>query len=110
IRPVREDPRRSLGGLVLLPSPLRLVADQLEQPWVLGQPQEVIDAVGFTPGHDRIAAESAVAAEDDRDLGPGSADPRTEPLNLLQGSGAGIDVRGAEPGTQQMIAAENVQR
>ena len=96
---LREDAGRLLGCFVLLPSLLQLLGDQLEQPWILGQPEEVIHAVGLTPCHDRIATESAVATDDDLHLGPSLADLRDNPLNLLQGSGTGIDVGWPEPGT-----------
>src|SRR5262245_61512956 len=73
------------------------------------QPEEVVHAVGLAPGHDRLAAEPAVAADQDLDLGPIPADPPDDPLQLLQGPGRGVDVGGPQLGAEQLIAAEVVQ-
>jgi hypothetical protein len=89
---------------------IQLRRDRGGQPRVLGQPDQVIHAVALAPAEDLLAAEAAVGADDDLDLGPGLPDLRHDPLQVLHRPGAGVDVGGPQPGAEQVIAAEDVQR
>jgi hypothetical protein len=53
---------------------------------------------------------TAISADRDFDLGPGLADLSDDPLELLDRAGRTIDVRRPEPGAEQVIAAEDVER
>jgi hypothetical protein len=64
----------------------------------------------LTPGHDRLTAESRVAADDAPSLGPAGTDLGEDPGQLLDAARAVVDVRGAQPGTQDSLAAEDLER
>ena len=42
-------------------------------------------------------------------MGPGTAQAGNDALNLLEGTGGGIDVGGSQQGAQQMASAEDVE-
>ena len=66
--------------------------------------------MGLAPGHDRLAAETRAAADDDLGLGPARANLPDDALQFLDTAGRGIDVGSAQPRAQQVLAAEDVQR
>jgi len=84
--------------------------DVPDQPGVAGQTEKVIDAVLLTPGHDRIAGEPAIAAQDDAHKGPAGADLQDDPCQFIHRAGSAVDVGRAQLGGQQMAATENVER
>ena len=105
-----EHPARPLGlEEALLGLTAGLEAAGLE-PIVLGQAQHEVDLVGLAPGHDLLAAEARVAADDDLHLGPALAHLRHDRGELLDAARAGVDVGGAQARTQQRLAPEDVQR
>src|SRR5690606_3994014 len=80
------------------------------QPLVPRQPQHIADAIVLAPAHDGVPAEAGVAADHDPRLRPPRPDLRDDPLELLDAAGRTILVRWPQPGAQQMLAAEDVQR
>jgi hypothetical protein len=84
--------------------------DLVDQARVAGQAEEVVDPMSLAPGHQRLAGEARVGAQDDLHFRPAGAGLRNDPFDLLDGAGAGVDVRPPELGGQQLIAAEDVKR
>ncbi|HEX4793922.1 MAG TPA: hypothetical protein VH370_09030 [Humisphaera sp.] len=70
---------------------------------------ETRNLVPLAPAHDVIAAESAVAADDDLYRRPRLADALCDPLDLRQCTGRCVYVAGPQAGAQYVLAAENVQ-
>ncbi|AGA25936.1 hypothetical protein Sinac_1557 [Singulisphaera acidiphila DSM 18658] len=105
-----EDPGRLFRRLELLACLGQFRRDRRRQPGVLGQADQVIHAVVLTPAKDLLAAEPAVGADQDLHLRPRLADLRDDPLEGLHRAGAGINVGGTQPGTEQVVAAEDVER
>ena len=64
----------------------------------------------LAPLHDGLAAESRIAPDVDTHLGPAPAQLLHDALELLDAARRTIAVRPAQSRTQQMFAAENVQR
>jgi hypothetical protein len=54
---------------VILLGLVHRLADHPNQPHVRGQPEDVVHTMDLAPGHDRLAAEPAVAAVQDLDVG-----------------------------------------
>ena len=107
---VAEAPRRLAGpGRVLL-GPGEVDGEFLDQARIAGQAEDEVDPVGLAPGHQRLAGEAAVGAEQDADPRPAGADPADDARDLLDGPGRGVDVGAAELGRQQVPAAEDVER
>ena len=77
---------------------------------VAGEAGDVLDLVAFAPDHQRLAREAGIGAQDDPHLRPASTDLGDDALDLRDRAGAGIDARPAQPGGQQMVAAEHVER
>ena len=70
IRKFSEHTRRLASGLMKDARLLHLGADDLAEPLVARQPEQVINGVGLAPGHQFFAAEAAVGAQHDAYLGP----------------------------------------
>ena len=85
-------------------------AQRALQPFVARQAQHVAHVVGFTPRHDRLAAEPGIAANHDPRLRPARTDLADDPFQLLDTARRGILVRRPQPCTQQVLTAEDVQR
>jgi len=83
---------------------------QIEQPLVAGEPQHVVNPLGLAPGHDRFATKARVTPNADPGLGPAAADLGDDPRQLLHTACRGVDVGGAQPRAQQVLAAKDVQR
>jgi len=81
-----------------------------EQSRILGQPEHEVNTVGLTPGHAVFTGKARIATHDDLGLGPTRTDLLHDPSKLLDAAGGSIDVRGAQPGAQQILASEDVQR
>ena len=60
---VLEAPRRLASTLALRRSPIKLVLDQGDEPVVLGQSEEEVDAIRLAPGHQFLAREAAVGTQ-----------------------------------------------
>ena len=84
--------------------------DFLHQARIAGEAEDVIDPVLLAPDHQRLAGEARIGAQNDPHLRPAGADLRHQPRDLLDRAGAGVDVRPAQLGHQQMVAAEDVER
>ena len=91
---------------------VHLGADDLPQPLVARQAEEVIDLVlvGFAPGHQFLAAEAGVGAQHDLHLRPALAQLGHDAARLPRPRRRRILVGRPEPRAQQLIAGEDVQR
>jgi hypothetical protein len=87
----------------------RLGEDPIEAR-VARQAEDVVDAVRLAPRHQRLAGKAAVGAQDDAHFLPLLADLRHDAGNRLDRAGAGVDVRAAQLGQQQVPAAEHIER
>ena len=63
--------------------------DLVDQARVAGR--RTVDPMSLAPGHQRLAAR--VGAQDDLHFRPAGAGLRNDPFDLLDGAGAGVDVR-----------------
>ena len=88
----------------------QIVGDGADQTLVAGEPEQVVDPVGFAPTHQRLAREARVGPQQDLDPRPTRPDPGDDPRHLLEGARRSVDVRAPESGRQQLAAAEHVQR
>ena len=95
--------RLPLGGRELA----RNLGDQTIVP---RQPEHVIDAIVLAPGHQPLARKARVGAQDDAHLGSMFANPSDDARRLFRRSGRGVDVGAAQPGAEQVPAAEDVER
>ena len=77
---------------------------------VLGNAEDEVDVVVIAPGHQVIAAKAAIGAHDDGCHGPAGADLGDETGDLLDTASGGIDVGRPELGSQQVPAAEDIER
>ena len=100
-----------------LPRALRLAlgrfhlrCDPGNEPLVAGEPEHVLHAVALAPGHQVVAAEAAVGADDDGGLRPAFADVADNPGDLVRRTVGGIVRRGSELGREQVPATKDVQR
>src|SRR5438045_3969194 len=76
---VFELANRLTGSLVRLLNLIEFAPQDFGQPLVFRQPKHIIHAVFLAPGHQVLAAETAVAAEDDPHTRPPLADVRHDP-------------------------------
>ena len=88
----------------------QFVCDRGFKPWIAGQAENVVNAVGLAPGHQLLAAEAEIRPKPDIDIGPAFPDLRDEKGDLLLGAGRGVDVCGPKLRQQQMPAAKNIKR
>jgi hypothetical protein len=90
--------------------------DGFLQAVVAGQAEHEVHAVRLAPRHQRVAAEAGIAAQQGwaqvtpNGPRPAATDMRHDAGDLLHRPGRAIDVRAAQPGGQQMTAAEDVER
>ena len=105
-----EHARGLLGLLELLLGLVQLASNDLHQPGVARQPEDVIHGVLFAPSHQFLAAETRVGAQNNLHLRPHSPQRRDDPLHFLQRARRGVDVRGPQPCAQQVLARKDVQR
>ena len=82
----------------------------LDQARVAGEAEDEVDPVRLAPGHQRLAGEAAVGAQQDPHPRPAGADLADDARDLLHGAGRGVDVGAAQLGRQQVPAAEDVER
>src|SRR5580693_6397416 len=107
---VTEAPRRFASALAVLLRRGEFGLDLSDEPTVLGQAKQEIDAVGLAPRHQRLASKTRIGTQQDAHLGPVLADLGDDPCSLLDAAGAGIDVGWTQFGRQQMPATEHVER
>lgn len=81
-----------------------------DQPNIAGQAEQVVDGVGFAPGHQLLTGEAGIGAQHDADLGPTLTQLAHDALDLLNRAGGRVDVGGPQLGAQKVIAAEDVER
>jgi hypothetical protein len=72
--------------------------------------EQEVHLVGLAPRHQLVAGEAAIGAEQDLHAGPAGADARDDTGDLLGGACAGVDVGPPQLRSQQVIAAEDVER
>jgi len=105
-----EDTGRLAAALM---HPLRLMhlgAGDALQALIAGQAEGVIHRIGLAPGHQLLAAEAAVGAQHDPDLGPALPQLRHDAADLLDRACRHIPVGSPEPRAQQLVAGEDIQR
>src|SRR5206468_6894118 len=107
---VLEAARRAAGLLGRSSRRGKLLLDHGDEAGVAGEPEQVIHAVLLTPRHQRLARKATVGSQQDARKRPAGADLPDDPRNLLDAARTGVDVGGAQPGRQQVPAAEHVQR
>lgn len=77
---------------------------------VAGRPADIVDMICLAPGHQLLAREAGIGAQQDAHMRPVGTDCGDDVRHLLDGAGAGVDVRAAQLGGEQMAAAEDVER
>ncbi len=102
--------RRLFGLLVLHPGFVHRLAEDLLQPLVARQAEEVIDLVLFAPGHQFLAAEAGVGAQHDLHFRPPGAQLPGDAPDLVQSPFGRVLVGRPQPRAQQLVAGEDVQR
>ena len=89
---------------------LHLGADDLLQPLIARQAEDVIDMVCFAPAHQFFAAEAGVGAQHDLHFGPALAQLRHDAAHFFDRARSRILVGRPQPRAQQLVAGEDVQR
>ena len=87
-----------------------VVGDQGRQPGVLREPDDIVDAVRFTPRQQRVATEARIGAHDNADGGPHGPQRRHDPGHVLGRPGTGVNIRRPQARTQQVLPREDVER
>ena len=77
---------------------------------VAGQAYTEVHSVLLAPQHDAFAGKARVGAQENRDVGKALADLGDDPVKLFDAACRAVDIRPAQSGTQQMLAAEDVER
>ena len=73
-------------------------ADLFDQPRIAGEPEYEVHLVHLAPGHQRLAGETRVGAQQDARSRPTPANLRDDARDFLNRAGAGVDVRRPELG------------
>jgi len=89
---VGEAPRRPPGLSGFFLGPPEIGTDVLHEAAVARQAEQVVDAVRLAPGHQVLAREAAVRAQQNARVGPTLADTLGDPFHLLDRAGRGVDV------------------
>ena len=89
---------------------IKLGLDLGDEPVVLRQAEEEVDAVGLAPGHEFFPREPAVGAQQNARPWPTGADLRDDARHLFDRAGRSVHIRAPQLGDQQMAAAEHVKR
>ena len=85
-------------------------ADFGDQASVARETEDVVDAVGFAPGHQAITAEAGIGTEQNPHPRPAPANLADNAADLLGGTGRSVDVGAPQFGREQVPAAEDVER
>ena len=80
------------------------------QTLVLRQAEDVVDTVCFAPRHHSLAGKARIGSQQDTHVRPGLANLPDNAGDFLHRTGRGVDVRAAQLGCQQLIAAEHIKR
>ena len=110
ISKILEATGRLAGCLTLCGGSGEFGFDLLNKPVVLGETEEIIDLVFFTPAHQLVACEAKIGTQEDAHFWPARPQLRNDPGCLFARASRSIDVGAPELGTQKMPAAENVKR
>src|SRR5690349_18988551 len=87
-----EAPRRLAGGFALLLGGSQFTGNLGDQPLVLGQAKQKIDAIDLAPAHQGLAGKPRIGAQHDAHRAPAGADLRDDARRLLDRSGGSVDV------------------
>ena len=63
----------------------------------------------MTLGHQLFSGKAGVGPQQDPDLRPHTAQAGDDALDLLKGTGGGIDVGGSQQGAEQMAITEDIE-
>jgi hypothetical protein len=85
-----------------------LALDHRGEALIVRQAEQIIDLVGFAPGHQGLAGAAGIGAQQDANLGPDGADLRHDPGDLLDRAGGSVDIGLAKLGRQEMAAAKHL--
>src|SRR5664280_376659 len=105
-----EHPGGRFGLLVLLLRLRHLLFDQFLQPRILRQPEDIVHTLALAPRHQLLAAETAVAPQQNLHRRPALANARHHRLQLLHRIGRSVDIGHPQARAQQMLPAKHVQR
>jgi hypothetical protein len=84
---VGEAADRSPLGQALGLGEREIAGDRRDQALVAGETEDVIDAVGLAPAHQRLAREARIGAQQDRDPRPARPDLGDDARDLLDRPG-----------------------
>jgi hypothetical protein len=73
---------------------LHLRSDNAPQALIACKAKHIIDLVGFTPAHQRLAAEAGIGTQHDADRRPALPDLVYDPFYFFQRARTGVDVGG----------------
>ena len=90
--------------------PQEFDGDLPDEPRVARQAEHEVDPVLFAPGHQHLAGEAGIAAQQNARPRPAAPDLGDDARDLLDRAGDAVDVRPPELGRQEMPAAEYVER
>src|SRR5690606_1672643 len=107
---VAEPACRFAGAGMISARLLHGLAKSAAQPLVARQTQHIAHAIVFAPAHDPFATETRIATDNDPCLRPVCADLTDDPRQLLHTARRTVLIGGAQPGTQQVLTTEDVQR
>ncbi len=107
---VLEAPRRLAGPPALRLGLSHVPLDLLGQPFVAGQTEHEVHAIGLAPRHQALACEARIGAHQDAHPRPACPDPADDARQLGLGAGRPVDVGAPQLGRQQVTAARHVQR
>ena len=88
----------------------QLRADGHFQAGIAGQTEQIVHLILLTPCHQRLSGKAGVGPQQDLDLRPHTAQAGDDALDLLKGTGGGIDVGRSQQGGEQMAVREDVER
>ena len=80
------------------------------QAGIAGQAEQIVHLILLTPCHQLLSGKAGVGPQQDLDIRPLAAQVGDDALDLLEGSGGGIDVGGSQQGAEQMAGAEDIER
>src|ERR1035438_7106049 len=89
---------------------MHLVADDLAQPLVPRQSEQIIDMVGLAPAHQFFAAEAAGGPTPAAHIGTALTQLRYDTAARFDRTGSRVLVGRPEPRTQQLVTREDIQR
>ena len=109
-REVLEAARWPAGPVAVAARRFQLGGDRGGEAHIAGQAEQVIDPIELAPAHQPLAGKAGIGTQQDPYPGPAGAEWRDDTRHFLHRAGAGIDIRPAQFGGQQMTATEDVER